>query len=94
MKLSSVGVAALRVGAHNQDHFSDVATGKYRIGMYTDYFMKFLIIECCLLYAVFMSPETALANPWREVFVTPFFKKNLVLIAIDEAHCISEWLVS
>ena len=36
-----------------------------------------------------MSPETAVTNPWRTVFTSA----NLALVAIDEAHCIAEWLV-
>ena len=24
-------------------------------------------------------------------FGSPFFKKNLAVVAIDEAHCIAEW---
>ena len=39
-----------------------------------------------------MSPEIAVQPPWRNVFCTPFFKKHLTLVAVDEAHCIPEWL--
>ena len=42
---------------------------------------------------VFMSPESAMTRPWRKIFSEPFFKSNLTLLAIDEAHCITEWLV-
>ena len=42
--------------------------------------------------AVFMAPETALSPQWVDIFSTPSFRKNLVLVAIDEAHCICEWL--
>jgi hypothetical protein len=41
---------------------------------------------------VFMSPETAVKPPWRNIFQTPHFKKVLALVAVDEAHCIPEWL--
>lgn len=37
---------------------------------------------------VFMSPETAVSDPWRTIFRSD----KVVLIAIDEAHCITEWL--
>ena len=40
-----------------------------------------------------MAPETAVSSPWRDIFSTALFQRNLVLVAIDEAHCISEWLV-
>jgi superfamily II DNA helicase RecQ len=42
---------------------------------------------------VFLSPELAVHSPWRNMFQTAHFKKHLALIAVDEAHCIPEWLV-
>ena len=45
----------------------------------------------CLL--VFMSPEIAVSGEWRKMFDSAYVKQQLVLIAIDEAHCIPEWLV-
>ena len=39
--------------------------------------------------SVFMSPETAITKPWRKLFK----EGKIAIIAIDEAHCISEWLV-
>ena len=44
--------------------------------------------------SVFMAPEVAVSPPWRESFKSPFYSENLVVVAIDEAHCIHEWLVS
>ena len=41
-----------------------------------------------------MSPEIAVRPPWRNIFSTPFFKEHLTLVAVDEAHCIPEWLGS
>ena len=41
-----------------------------------------------------MSPEVAVTLPWRDVFLSPQFKERLALIAVDEAHCIVEWLES
>lgn len=38
-----------------------------------------------------MSPEVAVRPPWRNLFQSSFFKENLALIAVDEAHCIAEW---
>ena len=46
------------------------------------------------IHVVFMSPEAAMNPMLCELFKCSFIKKNLVLIAIDEAHCISEWFVS
>ena len=40
-----------------------------------------------------MAPETAVSSPWRYIFSTALFQRNLVLVAIDKAYCISEWLV-
>ena len=43
---------------------------------------------------VMMSPEVATSPPWRSLFENDKFKRNLVLKAVDEAHCICEWLVT
>ena len=40
-----------------------------------------------------MSPEVVVAAKWRDVFTDPYVKQHLVLVAVDEAHCIHEWLV-
>lgn len=40
---------------------------------------------------VFSSPESVLKPFWRNVFLAGTWQNNLKLIAIDEAHCISEW---
>ena len=42
--------------------------------------------------AVLMSPEAAVTPPWRSLFSSVVFKNNLALVAIDEAHCILDWL--
>ena len=39
-----------------------------------------------------MSPEIAVDKPWRDIFTSTHFKKELVIVAIDEAHCIPQWL--
>ena len=40
-----------------------------------------------------MSPETAIDPPWRTVFSAEYVKTHLALVALDEAHCIVDWLV-
>ena len=40
-----------------------------------------------------MSPETATIRPWRNLFGERYYRVHLVLLAIDEAHCVYEWLV-
>jgi superfamily II DNA helicase RecQ len=42
---------------------------------------------------VFMSPETLQLRQWRSVLSCVTFREKLVLVAVDEAHCISEWCV-
>lgn len=48
-----------------------------------------VILNLCV---VFMAPETAVSPLWRDLFSTPVFKEKLAEVAVDEAHCISEWL--
>ena len=40
-----------------------------------------------------MSPETATTRPWRQLFSEKYYRSNLALLAVDEAHCVYEWLV-
>ena len=45
--------------------------------------------ECCV---VFTSPESLLGNGrWRSMLSSDIYKKNLIRIVVDEAHCISHW---
>ena len=44
---------------------------------------------------VFGSPECMLSTPtWRGIFNTQSFKELLIGVAIDEAHCITQWYVN
>ena len=43
--------------------------------------------------AVFISPELAVSSSCHTLFSKPHVKKNLVLVAIDEVHCVLEWLL-
>ena len=41
---------------------------------------------------VFTSPESLLGNGrWRSMLSSDIYKKNLIGIVVDEAHCISHW---
>ena len=42
------------------------------------------------IFSVF-SPETAQLEEWRKLFVS--VKGRIALVAMDEAHCIFEWLI-
>lgn len=50
-----------------------------------------LMLYDLLCVIVFMSPEHAVTPPWRGIFGSPFFRRHLAVIAVDEAHCISDW---
>ena len=53
-----------------------------------------LYVEVCIFYTlVLMAPETATTKPWCTMFSDKYIKKHLVLLAVDEAHCISDWSV-
>ena len=51
------------------------------------------LLSLYVLPVVMMPPEVATTS-WRSVLEKQHVKKNLVLIAINEAHCICEWLVN
>ena len=43
---------------------------------------------------VYGSPECLLSSePWRSIFDCQSFKEMLIGVAIDEAHCITQWYV-
>lgn len=46
-----------------------------------------------LTIAVFVSPETILSTEWRDLLSDSTVKRRIVMVAVDEAHCISECVV-
>ena len=43
---------------------------------------------------VLMSPESILTDlMWRDMLQSPIYQDNLVAVAVDEAHCVEQWLV-
>ena len=41
---------------------------------------------------VFISPEGILCNPtYREMLLNATYKKHLVALVVDEAHCVKTW---
>lgn len=41
---------------------------------------------------VYSSPEAMLANDrWREMICSEVYQQNVVAVAVDEAHCITQW---
>uniref|UniRef100_A0ABM0GKJ3 DNA 3'-5' helicase n=1 Tax=Saccoglossus kowalevskii TaxID=10224 RepID=A0ABM0GKJ3_SACKO len=40
---------------------------------------------------VFASPEAILSRSWRKVLISDVYQRNLIGIAIDEAHCVDLW---
>ena len=88
--LADIGVRAIRVCS--VDSSRDVTEGKYQ---FSTLLLNFFLYENVMLLqsAVFFSPETLQLPAWRKVISSETFKDRLVLVAIDEAHCVSEWLV-
>ena len=46
-----------------------------------------------IILSVFMSPETIVLKQWKKLFADKSVQKRVCIVAIDEAHCIVEWLV-
>jgi superfamily II DNA helicase RecQ len=90
-QLKKAGISA--VHAYHKRQCKDVSSGKYRFG---SFHIKFVFICNCShidINLVFMSPETLQVREWRSVLSDEMFRKQIVVVAVDEAHCISEWLV-
>ena len=81
------GIGAVRARPSDAHLFSCALSGEYRFGMVVKFSNKTSNI-CIIL--VFMSPETAVRDPWRRIFSCD----KLVIVAFDEAHCIAEWLAT
>ena len=45
------------------------------------------------IHTVFMSPELAISSSCHTLFSKSHIKKNLALVAIDEVHCVLDWLL-
>ena len=53
-----------------------------------------MIRACSLIFtilSVFMSPEVSLSLPMTKFLSAQYVKQNIVLVAIDEANCITDW---
>ena len=42
---------------------------------------------------MFLSPEILELPAWKKVLSSKAFNKRLAIVAVDEAHCIADWLV-
>ncbi|CAB4028994.1 ATP-dependent DNA helicase -like [Paramuricea clavata] len=52
------------------------------------------IIEEGIYSHIYVSPESMLSvqvQRWRRMLQSPHFKTHCVVVAVDEAHCISQW---
>ena len=80
-----MGVTATHVCGNK--HYDEAVAGKYQLvymlaNTSTD-ILHIIILSC----SVFISPASAVAQPWRGLFQS----KTLSVVAINEAHCIPEW---
>lgn len=86
-QLCDIGVSALRVCS--VDCLNEVAKGKYRFGMF---FTDFCKQGQLAYFVVFVAPEMLQLPPWKKVLSSRVYQDKLAVVAVDEAHCISEWL--
>ena len=49
------------------------------------------LYTCSFLFA---SPEALITSKWREAMDCPKVAERIVAVIIDEAHCVSKWLVT
>ena len=98
MKLTEIGVPAVRAVPSDKATFSSCVAGEYRFGnaYKVTHTNCDLVSTCTILVpnnacytSVLMSPETAITAPWRVLFR----EKRIAVVAVDEAHCILEWFV-
>ena len=41
---------------------------------------------------LYISPESLLSNPqWRNMLLSTTYRKNIVGLVVDEAHCVTQW---
>ena len=74
------------------DSSTDVTEGKYQFSMLNCCMKLFAEIYNDAINSLF-SPESLQIPTWRKIISSKTFEDKLVLIAVDEAHCVSEWLV-
>ena len=55
--------------------------------------VDFDVVSKAEVSIVYGSPEAILTKKWRQVISSSEWSNRLVAVAIDEAHCIIEWLV-
>lgn len=94
-KLNQGHISAIRV---NKDSgkacYDEVKLGKFKFGIqFSRSAHVFSEYHIHIINLVLMSPEIATSAPWRNVFGEQYLKANLCSIAVDESHCIVEWLV-
>jgi hypothetical protein len=85
-------VTAIRISGPSQ--LKDVARGLYRFGSLKIGINNNIVDGITFGALVFVSPELIQLSEWRDALSGSIMKSKLAMVAIDEAHCISEWLVA
>ena len=84
-------MGVLAIHASDAHHFELIGAGKYRFGQFIFPCFSWPWVESTVVPTVFISPETSLSAEWKTVFLA--VKGKVALVAVDEAHCIPEWLI-